>query len=277
VGSSPAALAAANLQRADPWGIRIALRPGHPLALLNWQQYVGIVWRVSRTVEQQLQGPALEALLAFNRERRRLVRAVALGWCLGAAAAVTCVCQRRMLPQALKASRRPRTPCALPAQVQELTALRQQLEPEVELPQLQPLRDETEALDEVLGSLAALQDAHTAMLAQDMGALDLEVLELKLKLKLGADAYAASPVAPAVQRLKQLHGRVQAGERLPVAAVTQLDVDLKTLAAHAEQQRQLEQVVSVNIQRHEAALFARLAQLQSAGAGGDASRQATAV
>jgi lipase chaperone LimK len=84
-------------------------------------------------------------------------------------------------------------------------------------------------------------------------------------------------VAPAVQRLKQLHGRVQAGERLPVAAVTQLDVDLKTLAAHAEQQRQLEQVVSVNIQRHEAALFARLAQLQSAGAGGDASRQATAV
>jgi hypothetical protein len=60
-----------------------------------------------------LQGPALEVLLAFNRERRQLV--------------------------------------------QELQSLRQQLEPEVDIPQLQPLRDETERLDQLLAALAQLQ------------------------------------------------------------------------------------------------------------------------
>jgi hypothetical protein len=42
-------------------------------------------------------------------------------------------------------------------QVHELQALRQQLEPEVEIPQLQPLRDEVERLDELLHSLNTLQ------------------------------------------------------------------------------------------------------------------------
>lgn len=73
-GSDAAAVSAA--QAADPYGIRIALRSGHPLALLTWQQYIATVTRMSRTVEQQLQGPAREALAAFNRERKLLVR----GW-----------------------------------------------------------------------------------------------------------------------------------------------------------------------------------------------------
>lgn len=42
-------------------------------------------------------------------------------------------------------------------QVQELQALRQQLEPEVDLPQLQPLRDEVERLDTLLRALHQLQ------------------------------------------------------------------------------------------------------------------------
>lgn len=47
--------------------------------------------------------------------------------------------------------------CAVIAQVVELQALRQQLEPEVDLPQLQPLRDEVERLDQLLESLHQLQ------------------------------------------------------------------------------------------------------------------------
>lgn len=51
-----------------------------------------------------------------------------------------------------------RAPCrVLLEQVHELQALRQQLEPEVEIPQLQPLRDEVERLDELLQSLSKLQ------------------------------------------------------------------------------------------------------------------------
>lgn len=42
-------------------------------------------------------------------------------------------------------------------QVRELQALRQQLEPEVDIPQLQPLRDEVEGLDQLLGALQQLQ------------------------------------------------------------------------------------------------------------------------
>jgi hypothetical protein len=42
-------------------------------------------------------------------------------------------------------------------QVVELQALRQQLEPEVDIPQLQPLRDEVERLDQLLASLHQLQ------------------------------------------------------------------------------------------------------------------------
>jgi hypothetical protein len=73
-GKDAAAVSAARA--ADPYGIRVALRPGHPLALLTWQQYIATVARMSRTVEQQLQGPALEALAAFNRERKLLVRSM---------------------------------------------------------------------------------------------------------------------------------------------------------------------------------------------------------
>lgn len=42
-------------------------------------------------------------------------------------------------------------------QVHELQALRQQLEPEVDIPQLQPLRDEVERLDALLAALQQLQ------------------------------------------------------------------------------------------------------------------------
>lgn len=77
-GSSSAASAATAAQASDPYGIRIAFRPGHPLALLTWRQYLAVVARMSRTVEQQLQGPAMDALVAFNRERRQLVRAAAV-------------------------------------------------------------------------------------------------------------------------------------------------------------------------------------------------------
>jgi hypothetical protein len=47
--------------------------------------------------------------------------------------------------------------CAVMPQVVELQALRQQLEPEVDIPQLQPLRDEVERLDQLLASLHQLQ------------------------------------------------------------------------------------------------------------------------
>jgi hypothetical protein len=47
--------------------------------------------------------------------------------------------------------------CAVMPQVVELQALRQQLEPEVDIPQLQPLRDEVERLGQLLESLQQLQ------------------------------------------------------------------------------------------------------------------------
>ncbi|KAF6257500.1 hypothetical protein COO60DRAFT_1222554 [Scenedesmus sp. NREL 46B-D3] len=214
-GSDAAAVSAA--QAADPYGIRVALRPGHPLALLTWQQYIATVMRMSKTVEQQLQGPAVEALAAFNRERKLLVH--------------------------------------------ELQALRQQLEQQVEIPQLQPLRDETERLEQLLDAVAQLQDAHVTMLRKDMAHLDLELLELKLKLRAG-DAFKGTPVHAALKRLKQLHAMVNASQRLPSAAWQQLDEDLRTLVDSAQQRQKLQQQVDVNVQKHEQAMFRRLAQLQ---------------
>lgn len=73
-GSSPAARSGTAAQATDPFGIRIAFRPGHPLALLTWGQYLAVVSRMSRTVEQQLRQGDLQALSAFNNERRQLVR-----------------------------------------------------------------------------------------------------------------------------------------------------------------------------------------------------------
>lgn len=70
-GSTAATVSAAQVS--DPYGIRIAFSAGHPLALLTWKQYMSIIVRMSKTVEQQLQGPALEAVAAFNRERKLLV------------------------------------------------------------------------------------------------------------------------------------------------------------------------------------------------------------
>jgi hypothetical protein len=72
-GSSQAALSSTAAQMTDPFGIRIAFRPGHPLSLLTWGQYLAIVSRMSRTVEQQLPRHNLEALAAFNSDRRQLV------------------------------------------------------------------------------------------------------------------------------------------------------------------------------------------------------------
>lgn len=47
--------------------------------------------------------------------------------------------------------------CCLLCKVHELQALRQQLEPDVDIPQLQPLRDEVERLDALLQALHQLQ------------------------------------------------------------------------------------------------------------------------
>jgi hypothetical protein len=73
-GSTPAARSSTAAQATDPFGIRIAFRPGHPLSLLTWGQYLAIVSRMSRTVERQLQHGDLQALAAFNNDRRQLVR-----------------------------------------------------------------------------------------------------------------------------------------------------------------------------------------------------------
>jgi len=73
-GSSPSCVAAA--QASDPYGIRIAFRPGNPLALLTWQQYSALISRVGDVVTQHLQGPPLEAL----QELRSGAQAAG-GWC----------------------------------------------------------------------------------------------------------------------------------------------------------------------------------------------------
>lgn len=73
-GSKSAALSSTAAQSTDPFGIRIAFSPGHPLSLLTWGQYLAIVTRMSKTVEQQLQQLDWQAVAAFNSQRRQLVR-----------------------------------------------------------------------------------------------------------------------------------------------------------------------------------------------------------
>eukprot|EP00879_Flechtneria_rotunda_P007919 GHRR01008297.1.p1 GENE.GHRR01008297.1~~GHRR01008297.1.p1 ORF type:complete len:338 (+),score=146.04 GHRR01008297.1:547-1560(+) len=215
-GKSAAAVSAAEVS--DPFGIRVAFRPGHPLALLTWKQYIAIVSRVSRTVEQQLQGPCLDALSAFNRERKLLV--------------------------------------------QELQALKQQLHEHVEIPQLQPLRDETERLDQMKQSLQQLQAAHLAMLRKDMAQLDLQLLEVKLKLQ-DTDSYKGSQLQAALRRLKHLQQQVREGASwFPAKVWGQLDEDLKIVISHVQQRQKLEQQVDANLQRYEQMMFRRLSQLQ---------------
>jgi hypothetical protein len=76
------------------------------------------------------------------------------------------------------------------------------------------------------------------------------------------DTSSGSSVHAALKRLKQLHAMVKAGQRLPSAAWQQLDEDLRTLVDSAQQRQKLQQQVDVNIQKHEQAMFRRLAQLQ---------------
>lgn len=72
-GQVPTGTASSAAPAVDPYGIRIAFRPGHPLSLLTWGQYLAIVSRISKTVEQQLQDRNLDALVDFNSQRRQLV------------------------------------------------------------------------------------------------------------------------------------------------------------------------------------------------------------
>jgi uncharacterized protein YpiB (UPF0302 family) len=86
--------------------------------------------------------------------------------------------------------------------------------------------------------------------------------QLKYVLMHAGDDFKGSPVHAALKRLKQLHAMVNAGQRLPSAAWQQLDEDLRTLVDGAQQRQKLQQQVDVNIQKHEQAMFRRLAQLQ---------------
>jgi hypothetical protein len=76
-------------------------------------------------------------------------------------------------------------------------------------------------------------------------------------------AAAPGPAQAAVSRLKQLHVKVQEGSWMPATAWTQLGEDLKILTGQAAQQRKLQQMLDVNIQRHQQAVFRKLGQLQS--------------
>ena len=131
------------------------------------------------------------------------------------------------------------------------------------------------------------------MLKTDLAQLDLNLLELKLKLREG-DAYQGSPIAAAVDRLKRLHavaGQASAGQQqqqrqeqqgqlqqqqhwqqqllyqLPHQAWTQLVEDLDTLAQHVRQRQQMQEQLEVNIQMYQRQVFAKLAQLQHAAVG----------
>jgi len=67
----------------------------------------------------------------------------------------------------------------------------------------------------------------------------------------------------AISRLKRLHSQVQESSWLPAATWSQMAEDFKTLLQQAQQQQKLQQMVEVNIQRHEQAVFKKLGQLQS--------------
>jgi len=108
------------------------------------------------------------------------------------------------------------------------------------------------------------------MLQRDLSALDVELLELKVKLRDG-DSFRGSALEGALQRLKELHKQVvtsgtelqqQWQQRLPFTAWAKLDEDLKTLSASIKHRQKLEQQLDVNIQKYERKMFQRLAQLQ---------------
>lgn len=89
----------------DPYGIRIALRKGHPLSLLTWQEYLSVIQRAAAACEQLLPGQALQQLMAFSREQRNLVRPLwpMCDWsweahCLPGGATCKCHLRRPMVP-----------------------------------------------------------------------------------------------------------------------------------------------------------------------------------
>lgn len=113
----------------------------------------------------------------------------------------------------------------------------------------------------VSAATTCLQDAHVEMLRRDMAQMDLQLLQLKLKMRMG-DAYKDSKLLAALQRLQRLHEMVQADQRLPSAMWLQLEEDLKTVIDGVQQQQKLEHQLDVNIQKFEQMVFRRLAQLQ---------------
>jgi hypothetical protein len=127
-----------------------------------------------------------------------------------------------------------------------------------------------------------VQAAHVAMLRRDLAQLDLGLLELRLKLQLGEEEFAATPEAAALQRLRMLHALVTdsssssggVGTTNPTAAAVAmhaaqtLQQDLEALAAllqrRQQQQQETQDLVELNIQRFQRRLFERLSQLQGA-------------
>lgn len=101
------------------------------------------------------------------------------------------------------------------------------------------------------------------MLRRDMAQMDLNLLEVRLKLRLG-DVYRGSQLEAALKRLQKLHELVQAGQPMSSSrSWLQVEEDLKTLIDHVQQQQRLEHQLDVNIQKYEQMMFKRLAQLQS--------------
>eukprot|EP00879_Flechtneria_rotunda_P012763 GHRR01013327.1.p1 GENE.GHRR01013327.1~~GHRR01013327.1.p1 ORF type:complete len:124 (+),score=43.19 GHRR01013327.1:438-809(+) len=111
-------------------------------------------------------------------------------------------------------------------------------------------------------SLQQLQAAHLAMLRKDMAQLDLQLLEVKLKLQ-DTDSYKGSQLQAALRRLKHLQQQVREGASwFPAKVWGQLDEDLKIVISHVQQRQKLEQQVDANLQRYEQMMFRRLSQLQ---------------
>lgn len=250
--------------RSDRFGIRVAFRAEHPLGVLrSWAEYRSAFNRVSKAAGELLEGPNLGRLASFNRERRALL------------AEATSL--RRQLVDAGACAPSEEAAAAAAAEAFEAGAnaadgASSSPPPPPPLPDLSAVERDCAELEALTEGLRRVRAAHAALIARALSGVDLEALEARLALRMGAAAggggggqqqrggYEGSEAQAAVARLRALKAAVcgggfrkegdeefrvdaevaEAGWRasgLPHEAWEQLDADVATLAAVAARLR----------------------------------------
>jgi hypothetical protein len=167
--------------RSDRFGIRVAFRAEHPLGVLrSWAEYRSAFNRVSKAAGELLEGPNLGRLASFNRERRAL---------LAEASSL-----RRQLVDAGACAPSEEAAAAAAAEAFENGgstadgASTPPPPPPPPLPDLASVERDCAELEALTEALQRVRAAHAALIARGLAGVDLEALEARLALRMGAAA-----------------------------------------------------------------------------------------